>query len=133
LLILLGIKKIPDDSKEPVFKKGFGDSWDSLLIVLKKHYFVCQISKLDSSAKRNKVLIISGASLIPALSSAVLEEFRNEFSEVDSLVYGILGIWLVSWITRWGVRMEPENYAKQLLKFSIYSTYSVQKPEPCIS
>ena len=51
--------------------------------------FVCGISQLDALAKQNNVLVVSGASSVPGLSSAVLEEFKNEFSEIDSLKYGI--------------------------------------------
>ena len=51
--------------------------------------FVNGISALDREAKAKNVLVISGASTVPGLSSAVLEKFKNEFSEIDSLVYGI--------------------------------------------
>ena len=51
--------------------------------------FVCNIKSLDESAKKARVLVVSGASTVPTLSSAVIEEFKNEFSEIDSMVYGI--------------------------------------------
>jgi len=51
--------------------------------------FVCGISELDEAAKKAGVLVVSGASSVPALSSAVLEEFKHEFTEIDSLKYGI--------------------------------------------
>ncbi|MCE3255754.1 MAG: hypothetical protein K0R25_1248 [Rickettsiaceae bacterium] len=51
--------------------------------------FVCGISKLDEKAKQAQTLVISGASTVPCLSSAVLEKYKNEFSEIDSLVFGI--------------------------------------------
>ncbi len=51
--------------------------------------FVCGISQLDELAKQNNVLVVSGASSVPGLSSAVLENFKDEFLEIDSLRYGI--------------------------------------------
>lgn len=51
--------------------------------------FVSNINSLDNKAKDAGVLVVSGASTVPGLSSAVLEEFKNEFSEIDSLIYGI--------------------------------------------
>ena len=51
--------------------------------------FVSNIHLLDDKAKSASVLVVSGASTVPGLSSAVLENFKNEFSEIDSLVYGI--------------------------------------------
>jgi len=51
--------------------------------------FVVGITSLDSLAKRNNVIVVSGASTVPALSSAVLEYYKNNFSIMDSLVYGI--------------------------------------------
>jgi len=51
--------------------------------------FVFNIKSLDQKAKAAGVLVVSGASTVPGLSSAVLENFKNEFSEIDSLIYGI--------------------------------------------
>jgi len=51
--------------------------------------FVCGISALDEKAKQAETLVISGASTVPALSSAVLEKYKNEFLEIDSLIFGI--------------------------------------------
>lgn len=51
--------------------------------------FVTGITCLDSSAKENNVLVVSGASTVPGLSSAVLEHYKNNFSVIDSLIYGI--------------------------------------------
>ena len=51
--------------------------------------FVCNITSLDNAAKANNVTVISGASTVPGLSSAVLEEFKDEFNAIDSLKYGI--------------------------------------------
>ena len=51
--------------------------------------FVCGITALDAMAKQNDVLVVSGASTVPGLSSAVLKNFKGEFSIIDSLVYGI--------------------------------------------
>ncbi|MQA66360.1 MAG: saccharopine dehydrogenase [Alphaproteobacteria bacterium] len=51
--------------------------------------FVTGIVTLDQAARQNKVVIISGASTVPGLSSAVLENFRHEFSRIDSMTFGI--------------------------------------------
>lgn len=51
--------------------------------------FVTGISVLDDGAKANNVLIVSGASTVPGLSSAVLDHYNSDFSEINSLVYGI--------------------------------------------
>jgi len=51
--------------------------------------FVTGITQLDDAAKREGVVVISGASSIPGLSSAVVSHFKNEFSEIDHLKYGI--------------------------------------------
>lgn len=47
--------------------------------------FVCDISCLDEQAKTKKLLIISGASSVPGLSSTVIDHFKNTFSCIDSL------------------------------------------------
>lgn len=51
--------------------------------------FVCGISALNTAANENGILVVSGASTVPGLSSAVIENFKDEFSEIDSLLYGI--------------------------------------------
>jgi hypothetical protein len=51
--------------------------------------FVTGITCLDSLAKKNNVLVVSGASTVPGLSSAVLERYKNDFAAIDSLIYGI--------------------------------------------
>jgi len=49
--------------------------------------FVTGIGGLDAQARRAGVTIISGASTVPGLSSAVLEHFQ--FAQIDLLKYGI--------------------------------------------
>lgn len=51
--------------------------------------FVTGITALDAQAKAAGVCVISGASTVPGLSSAVLEHYKDEFSEMESLRYGI--------------------------------------------
>ncbi len=51
--------------------------------------FVTGIRSLDEAAKKQNVPVVSGASTVPALSSAVLEHFLPQFAEIDSLTYGI--------------------------------------------
>ena len=51
--------------------------------------FVRGFDTLDSAAKARGVVAITGASTVPALSSAVIEHFCGEFAEIESLQYGI--------------------------------------------
>ncbi|MES2984507.1 MAG: saccharopine dehydrogenase NADP-binding domain-containing protein [Pseudomonadota bacterium] len=51
--------------------------------------FVTGITQLDAAAKAKDVSVISGASTVPGLSSAVLEHFKHEFATIDSLRFGI--------------------------------------------
>lgn len=51
--------------------------------------FVTGITQLDAAAKAKSVCVISGASTVPGLSSAVLEHFKHEFASIDSLRFGI--------------------------------------------
>lgn len=47
--------------------------------------FVCNIKQLDQGAKNKKLLMVSGASSVPGLSSAVIEHYREYFAEINSL------------------------------------------------
>jgi len=47
--------------------------------------FVCDIAELDNEAKDKGVLIVSGASSVPGLSSAVVERYQNQFSTIESI------------------------------------------------
>lgn len=47
--------------------------------------FVCDIKKLDVLAKQNNVLIVSGASSVPGLSSTVVDHYQNQFSIIDEI------------------------------------------------
>ncbi len=51
--------------------------------------FVVNIISLHKKAQAKNVAVISGASSVPALSSAVVEYFKDEFVELHSLHYGI--------------------------------------------
>ena len=51
--------------------------------------YVDTFSELDKIAKENKVIAITGASTVPGLSSAVVEEYKSQFSAITSLTYGI--------------------------------------------
>jgi hypothetical protein len=51
--------------------------------------FVTGIKALDTEAKRRNVAVISGASTVPALTSAVVEHFLPQFAEIASLTFGI--------------------------------------------
>ena len=51
--------------------------------------YVRDISTLNEQAIQNQVAVISGASTVPALSSAVIEEYQSLFVELGSLKFGI--------------------------------------------
>lgn len=47
--------------------------------------FVCDIAELDSLAKAQGVLVITGASSVPGLSSAVIDHYQDQFGSIDSI------------------------------------------------
>ncbi|MEM8630206.1 MAG: saccharopine dehydrogenase NADP-binding domain-containing protein [Pseudomonadota bacterium] len=51
--------------------------------------FVCGIDALDAETKEAGVAVISGASTVPALSDAVLAEYRDNFAGPVTMQYGI--------------------------------------------
>ena len=51
--------------------------------------FVAGIGVLDEAAREANVLIVSGASSVPALSAAVLDEYREQFAELQHIDIGI--------------------------------------------
>jgi hypothetical protein len=51
--------------------------------------FVCGINTLDAEARTKDVLVVSGASSLPALSCAVVDALRSKFSSIDSIDHGI--------------------------------------------
>jgi saccharopine dehydrogenase-like NADP-dependent oxidoreductase len=51
--------------------------------------FVCGIKALDARARAEDVLIVSGASSLPALSSAVVDSLAPMFSVIASIDHGI--------------------------------------------
>lgn len=51
--------------------------------------FVVGIDRLDSAAKESDVLVVSGASSVPCLTSALLDHYQSEFSALEAVDYGI--------------------------------------------
>lgn len=51
--------------------------------------FVAGIHALNEKAKRAGILVVSGASSVPCLTSALVEHFKDEFGELEALDYGI--------------------------------------------
>lgn len=51
--------------------------------------YVCGIRSLDEAARDNDVLVVSGASSVPALSSAVVDQMRAQFSTIECIDHGI--------------------------------------------
>jgi hypothetical protein len=66
-------------------------------IELKIHYidlsdgreFVTGITTLDEMAKQNEVVVLSGASSVPALSSVVIDHFALKYSDLREIDFGI--------------------------------------------
>lgn len=51
--------------------------------------FVCGIRALDDAAKRSETLVVSGASSLPALSSAVVDRLARDLSSIHSIEHVI--------------------------------------------
>lgn len=51
--------------------------------------FVANIHQLDEQAKQAGSMIISGASSVPCLTSALIESYKDDFDTLESLNYGI--------------------------------------------
>ncbi|MEO7403108.1 MAG: saccharopine dehydrogenase NADP-binding domain-containing protein [Burkholderiales bacterium] len=51
--------------------------------------FVCGIGALDATARAAGVAIVSGASTLPALSSAVIDALSSELTRVDAIRIGV--------------------------------------------
>lgn len=47
--------------------------------------FVCGITSLDILARKRNLLVVSGASSVPGLSSTVIDHFQKDFSNIDSI------------------------------------------------
>jgi len=51
--------------------------------------FVGNVCALDAAAREHNVLVVSGASTVPALSSAVIENLASAFSTIEEIHIGI--------------------------------------------
>ena len=51
--------------------------------------FVSGIEKLDNEAKDRGVLICSGASSVPCLTSALIDHYKPQFNSIEKIEYGI--------------------------------------------
>ncbi len=51
--------------------------------------FVSGITQLDSEAKKHNILVCSGASSVPCLTSALIDDYIKEFEQLESVDYGI--------------------------------------------
>lgn len=66
-------------------------------IAVKSHYidladdrrYVCDIKQLDVSARKNNVLLVSGASSVPGLSSAVIDAYQSRFAQLTNIEFAI--------------------------------------------
>lgn len=51
--------------------------------------FVCDITSLDGQAQAQGLLLVSGASSVPGLSSTVIDKLADEFSELEDIDFAI--------------------------------------------
>lgn len=51
--------------------------------------FVANINVLDNKARQAGVLVVSGASSVPCLTSALIDHYQQEFEQLQSIDYGI--------------------------------------------
>ena len=51
--------------------------------------FVTDFNRLNKQAEETKVSLITGASSVPALSSCVIDHYKNHFLKIEQLKYGI--------------------------------------------
>ena len=51
--------------------------------------FVCDINQLNSAAKENNVLVVSGASSVPGLSSTVIDHYLPQFKQLKTIDFAI--------------------------------------------
>lgn len=77
--------------------QGQGYEVPNACIAMGSHYidladdrrFVCDISKLDSAAKESGVLVVSGASSVPGLSSAIIDHYLPKFEMLKTIDFAI--------------------------------------------
>jgi saccharopine dehydrogenase-like NADP-dependent oxidoreductase len=51
--------------------------------------FVAKFSTLDAAAKEKRIALITGASTVPAISSAIVDALLENFSRLEAVDYGI--------------------------------------------
>ena len=51
--------------------------------------FVCDINQLNLAAKENNVLVISGASSVPGLSSTIVDRYLPQFEQLQTIDFAI--------------------------------------------
>lgn len=93
------LKKIKPDivihTSGPFQSQGYGVA--EACIACGAHYidladgreFVAGIHGLDKKAKQAGLMIVSGASSVPCLTSALIEHYKHEFGVLETLNYGI--------------------------------------------
>jgi len=77
--------------------QGQGYKLPEACIAIHSHYidladnrrFVCDIASLNTQAKAHNVLIVSGASSVPGLSSTVIDHFFHQFSTLGEIDFAI--------------------------------------------
>jgi hypothetical protein len=93
------LKKLKPDilihTSGPFQEQGYDVAWSCIrngvcyLDLADGRDFVANIVRLDAAAKAAGVLVVSGASTVPGLTSAVLTRYASEFETLDAVDAGI--------------------------------------------
>ena len=79
----------PYQSQNYVVAKACIDQGCHYIDLADAREFVVGIRELHEEAKDKGVLLCSGASSVPCLSSAIVDEYKSEFRKLEALEYGI--------------------------------------------
>jgi hypothetical protein len=79
----------PFQTRDRILAKACIDLGIHYLDLADGREFVQNVCVLDAAAAARNVLVVSGASTVPALSSAVIENLAAAFSEVEEIEIGI--------------------------------------------
>lgn len=79
----------PFQSQEPFVARACIEQGCHYIDLADGRAFVEGISRLDRDARDKGVLVMTGASSVPCLTSAILDHYTNEFSQMTALDYSI--------------------------------------------
>jgi hypothetical protein len=79
----------PFQERAHVLARGCAERGIHYIDLADSRRHVCTIAELDSLARTREILIVSGASTVPAISTAVADELARGLSGVESIDVGI--------------------------------------------